>query len=157
MDVVFALQPIAKSIFLAGPTPRDDETPTWRPEALAILEELGFEGTVYVPESEDWAKHDSYDLQVDWEWAGIDASRIVVFWVPRDLSRNSEGEMKMPAFTTNVEFGLVARSGKGMLGFPAGAKKTSYLNRLAEKVGMPVYGSMRELLAAAVERARSSP
>lgn len=41
MNVIHALQPIPKSIFLAGPTPRDDETPTWPPEALEILRGLG--------------------------------------------------------------------------------------------------------------------
>ena len=36
MKTIFALQPLEKSIFLAGPTPRNPEVPSWRPEALAI-------------------------------------------------------------------------------------------------------------------------
>ena len=30
------------SLFLAGPTPRDDDVVSWRPEAVRILSELGF-------------------------------------------------------------------------------------------------------------------
>ena len=41
-----------KSIFLAGPTPRSLDVETWRKEAIRILEELGFDGIVYVPELE---------------------------------------------------------------------------------------------------------
>jgi hypothetical protein len=39
-----------KSIFLAGPTPRTPGIISWRKEACEILEELGFNGIVYVPE-----------------------------------------------------------------------------------------------------------
>jgi hypothetical protein len=46
MNVIHALHPIPKSIFLVGPTPRDEETPTWRHEALDILRGRGFKGTV---------------------------------------------------------------------------------------------------------------
>ena len=44
MQVVYAKQEFPESwsfaIFLAGPTPRDPEAPSWRPEALAWLERL---------------------------------------------------------------------------------------------------------------------
>ena len=39
-----------KSIFLAGPTPREKDIISWRNEAIKILENLGFDGIVYVPE-----------------------------------------------------------------------------------------------------------
>lgn len=51
MQVIHALQKLPKSIFLAGPTPRDKNTPSWRPQALEILRDMGFGGPVYVPES----------------------------------------------------------------------------------------------------------
>lgn len=152
MKVVYALQPIEKSIFLAGPTPRNETVPTWRPEALAALKRMGFDGTVYVPESHDWAKHDGYDDQIDWEWAGLDTARVIVFWVPRDLELDDKGEMKMPAFTTNVEFGLTAMGGKCMLGAPPDAPKTKYLKKLAVRVGMPFFNDLESLLAAAVAK-----
>jgi hypothetical protein len=152
MNVIHALQPIPKSIFLAGPTPRDEETPTWRPEAIDILRDLGFTGTVFVPENDSWSKHDRYDDQIVWEWEALKVSTAIVFWIPRDLSLNSKGQQKMPAFTTNVEFGLYARSGKCLLGSPAGAAKMSYLNALALECNVPLYSSLHEVLAAAVEK-----
>ena len=39
-----------KSIFLAGPTPRDVKILSWRIAAFKFLEENGFDGLVYVPE-----------------------------------------------------------------------------------------------------------
>lgn len=39
-----------KSIFLAGPTPRDEKIKSWRITACERLNELGFDGIVYVPE-----------------------------------------------------------------------------------------------------------
>ena len=39
-----------KSIFLAGPTPRGENAKSWRVDACKKLEELGFDGVVYVPE-----------------------------------------------------------------------------------------------------------
>lgn len=155
MKVVYALQPIGTSIFLAGPTPRDEDVDTWRPEALAILEELGYDGTVYVPESEDWKKHDRYDDQVEWEWQALDMGAVILFWIPRDLALTKKGEMKMPAFTTNVEFGLYARSGKCLLGAPENAAKMGYLRKLAKRTGMELHTGLRESLIAAVERTKT--
>ena len=39
-----------KSIFLAGPTPRGENITSWREEAVKILENLSFDGLVYVPD-----------------------------------------------------------------------------------------------------------
>ncbi|MNW13775.1 hypothetical protein D3C71_2118140 [compost metagenome] len=63
----------------------------------------------------------------------------------------------MPAFTTNVEFGLYARSGKCLIGSPAGTPKMSYLNALARECGIPVYAGLRDVLAAAVARTSLTP
>jgi hypothetical protein len=56
MNVVFADEPLEfrpPSLFLAGPTPRSAEVASWRPGALHILSELGFGGSVLVPERRD--------------------------------------------------------------------------------------------------------
>lgn len=147
MKPIFALEPLPKSIFLAGPTPRDEATPSWRPEALRILEELKFEGNVMVPEAADWAAHDHYDSQVGWEWEALETATAVVFWVPRNFER-------MPAFTTNVEFGLMVHSGKALLGYPPEAPKMRYLRLLGERYGVPCFYDLNTLLAAAVARTR---
>jgi hypothetical protein len=147
MTPVFALQPLPKSIFLAGPTPRDPATPSWRPEALRLLEALGLEGKVYVPETADWSAHAQYDGQIQWEWEALNAATVVAFWVPRDL-------VAMPALTTNVEFGLLVQSGKLVLGYPQDAPKMKYLARLAERHGAPVLHDLEATLRAAVEMTR---
>lgn len=148
MTPVFALQSLPKSIFLAGPTPRDPLTPSWRPEALAILEELGFEGHVYVPENANWQPHDQHEAaQVPWEWEALNAATVVAFWVPRDLAT-------MPALTTNVEFGCYANSGKCVLGYPRSAAKMRYLDRLAQRFQVPVLDGLRATLEAAVAKTK---
>lgn len=146
MQVVFALQPLPKSIFLAGPTPRDPSVPSWRPEAIRILEELKFDGHVFVPEADDWASHDNYDGQIKWELRGLDRASVIVFWVPRDIKT-------MPAFTTNVEFGLYIKSGKVVVGWPKDTPKTGYLEHHAIKQGLPIHETLRETLEAAVLKA----
>lgn len=146
MRVTYALQPLPKSIFLAGPTPRSIEVPSWRPEAVRMLrEDLRFDGTVFVPESADGKPHNEYDHQISWEWEAINQATIVVFWVPRELAT-------MPAFTTNVEFGYLAASGKVVLGAPPDAKKMGYLKALAHRHNIPVWDTLWDTLAEAVYR-----
>lgn len=146
MNVTYALQPLTKSIFLAGPTPRSEQTSSWRPDAIEILrDQLGFEGTVFVPEAKDGKPHNEYDHQVTWEWEALNQASIVVFWVPRQLA-------VMPAFTTNVEFGFLVSSGKLVLGAPEDAPKMTYLRALAARYSVPVFGTLIETLAEAVSR-----
>lgn len=150
MTPVFALQPLPKSIFLAGPTPRDASAQSWRPEALAILETLGFDGQVFIPENATWLPHDTHeDGQVPWEWEALSLATVIVFWVPRVLDH-------MPALTTNVEFGLFANSGKVVLGYPQTAAKMKYLDRLAQRFHVPVFDSLHATLMAAVAQTRQS-
>lgn len=146
MKVIYALQPLQKSIMLLGPTPRDDNTESWRPEALEMLRELGFNGTVLVPESETWGRHDAYDQQVKWEWEALEQATVALFWVPRDLN-------SMPAFTTNVEFGLTVKNGRTLLGFPKDTPKMGYLKALADRYRVPVYDDLQHLLSAGVSMA----
>lgn len=147
--VVFAMDTIGKSIFLAGPTPRSDDVSSWRPEAISVIEALDFNGRVFVPESSDWRQRDNYDGQVAWEWEALNAATVVVFWIPRDMDT-------LPGFTTNVEFGYLAASGKALLGFPSDAPKTKYLEDLAIRHCVPVFHSLKDLLAAAVVKANSN-
>jgi len=110
-------------IFLVGPTPRESGVPSWRPEALRILERLGYAGLVLVPEPEDgiWPEH--FLDQVEWEHQGLQAASTfgcVAAWVPRELE-------KLPGSTTNVEFGLYVGCGRFVYGRPEKAPKTGYL------------------------------
>jgi 8-oxo-dGTP pyrophosphatase MutT (NUDIX family)/nucleoside 2-deoxyribosyltransferase len=130
MQVIYAQEEFpkkfTKSIFLAGPTPRDENIQSWRTEALDILQKLNYDGVVFVPEPRDSKWEKEYDKQVDWERKCLDAADCIVFWIPRDLET-------MPAFTTNVEFGLYLSSGKIVAGAPKDAPKNTYLQYTASK------------------------
>lgn len=147
MKTVYALQELPKSIFLAGPTPRSKDVGSWRPEALRMLKQMKFEGNVYVPECEDWLAHEHYDNQLTWEWEALSISTVVIFWVPRDLET-------MPAFTTNVEFGLTVASGKAILGFPEDAPKMKYLAALGSRYNVWISHTLEETVRMAVWRAQ---
>jgi hypothetical protein len=130
MNIVYADQPVDvphPSIFLAGPTPRAPEVLSWRPEAIALLDSLGYCGTVLVPERRGgWHRGDYLD-QVEWEFAGLEGCSVIVFWVPRDVTT-------LPGFTTNVEFGRYVGSGRCVYGRPERAPHTRYLDWLFMKL-----------------------
>lgn len=112
-----------KSIFLAGPTPRSDDIASWRLEACSILEKLGFDGVVYIPEFSSWKPKTEYVDQAEWERESLTEATVILFWIPRDLK-------DMPAFTTNVEFGYWLHTGKVIYGRPDNAVKVKYLDWL---------------------------
>lgn len=116
-----------KSIFLAGPTPRNNGVKSWRPIAIQLLKDLGFDGEVFSPESKTGTFGDlDYKEVIDWELEHLDRSSIILFWIPRELTN-------MPAFTTNVEFGYHLKTGKVIYGRPDDAPKNRYLDYLFEK------------------------
>jgi hypothetical protein len=85
-----------------------------------------------------------YPNQVEWEFAGLEGSTVVAFWVPRDLET-------LPGFTTNVEFGRYVGSGRCTYGRPDHAPKTRYLDWLYEKLnGRRPHGTLRETMEAAL-------
>lgn len=155
MQVLYAHEklkkPVTQSIFLAGPSPRGKEQYNWRPEALRLLRDIGFEGTVFIPlpRNGQWSR--DYDGQIEWELKHLEMASIIVFWIPRDLEA-------LPAFTTNVEFGLYVKSGKIVLGFPEGTPKMRYLEYVGKKNNVSVYHTIEETLRSAIEiLSNSSP
>jgi len=122
-----------KAIFLAGPTPRDDKSQSWRPAAIEELKSQGYDGVVFSPEC-DFTKRD-YTDQVEWENNCLNFADCILFWVPRSID--------MPAFTTNVEYGEWMKSGKCVLGFPKDAEKMRYLETKAKDHFVPVSDSLK--------------
>jgi len=119
-----------KSIFLAGPTPRKESVVSWRPQAIKILKKLGFNGTVYIPEFKIFKNphQDSEEIGkiFSWEHEGLNESNVIAFWVPRDL-------IDMPAFTTNVEFGLFLHTNNVIYARPEDAPNNIYLDWLYKR------------------------
>lgn len=136
-----------KSIFLAGPTPREKDTISWRNEAIKILEELKFDGIVYVPEYSTWKPKADYTDQAMWERMGLTESTVIAFWIPRHLP-------DMPAFTTNVEFGYWLHSKKVVYGRPNDATKIKYLDWLYKlDYNEEPITNLKELLQVSVAKA----
>lgn len=135
MQLVYATEKIDatnwNSVFLAGPTPRDQSVSSWRPEAIQVFTDLKFDGALYIPEPRAGDFSHDYEDQADWEHLGISNAGVVLFWVPRDITGG------MPAFTTNVEFGWVVRMAyeennpqRVFYGRPDGADRCRYLDWL---------------------------
>ncbi len=157
MHVVYARQEppgvVRTSVFLAGPTPRDPSTPSWRPEALRLLAEMpeSVDLVVYVPEPEDgvWTSH--YDEQRAWELRFLQSADLILFYVPRDLTvlPGTVDRPKMAALTTNVEWGKFYNSGRAVLAYPANVPHLRYLVADAQDEGVPVFSgdsALREAL-----------
>lgn len=147
----------SKSIFLAGPSLRpeqEDEMESWRKAALDILRDKGFDGVVFCPENKDGKFHEDFDYedQVSWEEKYLNVADCIVFWVPRNLDLDDKGNPKLPAFTTNVEFGAWADSGKIVFGAPPEAPKNDYLKHYAKQYNAPVGSSLTETLEDALAK-----
>jgi hypothetical protein len=156
MNILYALEEIPKklsrSIFLAGPTPREANVKSWRPEALKILKDLGYDGTVYIPEYKSGPKGQNFsaDAQIKWERLAMQSADIILMWVPRELK-------DMPAFTTNVEFGLYCDSGRLVFGYPKNAPKMDYLGWTAKEKKIQIHNDLNSLCKEAINKTSSSP
>lgn len=136
-----------KSIFLAGPTPRNESVVSWRTEACKKLKELGFDGVVYVPEYSTWKPKADYTEQAMWERMALTEATVILFWIPRCLP-------DMPAFTTNVEFGYWLHTNKVIYGRPDDAEKIKYLDWLYElDYHEAPYNDFNKLLENAIKKA----
>src|SRR3989338_7360146 len=133
-----------KSLFLAGPTPRDKSVPSWRPEALRLLEEASYDGVVFVPENRGGTVKVDYTGEVEWEERCLNFADVVLFWVPREMKT-------MPALTTNVEWGVWHDSGKAVLGAPSDAPSVRYLRYYAKKFSVPQAETLEETVRLALD------
>ena len=149
---------VTKSIFLAGPTPRNkQEVTSWRPDAIKLLEDMGYDGVVFVPEDRKGEYKLEYDDQIGWEEKYLNLADCIVFWVPRDLTPDTKGFPKMAAFVTNVEFGHWYDSGKIVFGAPEDAQKVGYLEHYSEKFKVPMAKTLTETLENAMAMVENGP
>lgn len=154
INVVMAREDIPQglSVFLAGPTATAGSgVPSWRPDALAELEQQWPREeplTVLSPESRGGIRADRYEDQFRWELEARHAATVVLFWIPRHV-------VKLPGFTTNVEFGHdIGRGRLLVLGCPPDCpnpERNRYLIALANAAGAPVRTTLRETVATAIE------
>ncbi|MFD4830097.1 nucleoside 2-deoxyribosyltransferase domain-containing protein [Streptomyces uncialis] len=159
--LVMAREPLpapGPSVFLAGPTPRlGGPVDSWRPAAVAELTNqwrgTGTERlTILSPESSGGRRAAHYDDQVAWETEARATATAILFWIPRDLTH-------MPGFTTNVEFGLDAGTGRAVLGVPPDCpnpERNRYLVFVARRHGVPVHTTLSETATAALALVQAS-
>lgn len=146
MKIIFAKEKIVnsgKTIFLAGPSPRNTGHLSWRIEAIELFKDNNFKGTLLVPEDREKRTEAEFNYidQIEWEDEGLHKADIIIFWIPRDLE-------KFPGFTTNIEWGVWTQKApeKLVLGSPANAPKMGYLNYYADKLDIPRFDTLDEII-----------
>lgn len=130
-----------RSIFLAGPTPRDN-SPSWRIEACELLKD--FDDVIFIPEYKNNIQRD-YDEQMKWELNAMKRSDIILFWFEAEKEH-------MPALTTRVELGYQLHSGKVIFGAPANAYKSTYIEKLATQYNIKIHRTLDEVIMEARNR-----
>lgn len=135
---------ILKSIFLAGPSPRNEEVYDWRNDAIKVLESIKYNGTVFIPiprntfykkeKNNKW----TYYNQIEWECECRNIADIVLYWIPRSN--------KLPGLTTNIEFGEDLKSGKVIYGRPSNAMSCRYLDVRAEEQKIEIHETLEETI-----------
>lgn len=136
-----------KSIFLAGPSPRNKKVISWRKEAIEILKELRFDGIVYIPEPRNGEYPENYINQIEWEEEALNKANCILFWIPRDLK-------ELPGYTTNDEWGYWKGKSpeKLVLGVPDNSPKTKYQIYYAKKYNIPFSENLKETIINALKK-----
>jgi len=149
INLVYAKEEVissCKSIFLAGPSPRNNIDKSWRKEAIKIFKKNNFDGTIFIPEYRI-NNQESFDYidQIEWEEEALNAADIILFWIPRDMTT-------FPGFTTNIEWGYwtAKKPSKLLLGSPDNTPKMAYLNYYADKLEIPKFNDLNDIIKYAI-------
>ena len=159
MNLIYTLEREIESkpsIFLSGPTYRSVNMPEdpkpWREEAVKYLEELEFDGNVFIPEYRDnvqpadW----THSRQVDWEVNYLSKVDVILMWIPRDMKY-------LPGMVTNIEFGEWLKSGRLICGAPETAERNQYLMERCVRVGVKWLTDLKSLCQEAIIMTRNNP
>jgi hypothetical protein len=151
MQIIYSQQTtpkeLTKSIFLAGCTPRTEDIISWRKEAVKFLEQIEYDGVVFIPEFKDGKPQENldYSAQIEWEEKCLNMSDVILFYIPRN---NTD----MLGLTTNDEYGVWKKSGKVVLAIPDDSYKTRYQEYYAKKYNVPVFNKLTDGLLECVEQ-----
>ncbi|MEU2433695.1 nucleoside 2-deoxyribosyltransferase domain-containing protein [Streptomyces sp. NPDC007861] len=136
----------AAAVYLCGPTPTDPAVPSWRPDAVTALR-TAWHGmgllTVFLPEPAPGSAYPAYPDQIAWEEEAMRRSDVVLFWIPRDMTR-------LPGLVSNIKWGAWCDSGRAVLGAPPQAERMAYLLHFADALGVPVERTVPAAVGAAL-------
>lgn len=147
-----------KTVFLAGPTVRGNQThlKSWRPDAIYFFSAYGFDGNIIIPEFSNPTVSDKYryDLPV-WEFEGLRRCGVIMFWIPRTR--------ELIGLTTNYEIGYWTAKdrNKVIYGRPDDAYRINYCDIMwvedgkfnaTQKFDFPIYNTLEKTVRAAIER-----
>ena len=120
---------VNQSIFLAGPSPRQEQYDSWREDMIFSLEQAGFDGHIYIPIAfnRELKGEDSYINQIAWEEEARERADVILFWVDRNIEEGFLG------LTTNTEFGMDLATSKVFYGRPDSSDKVRYLDKMYQK------------------------
>ena len=142
MDLVYSgdsYQKLKKSIFLAGPTPRDKDVLSWRGEAIELFLKHGFDGTLVIPEemNKPYYENENNYEEIKWDLKALMDSDVVMMWMPRGSD--------MLGLSSNVEFGYLLNKGNMIYGRPNEAFRCELLDYLyKEKLGREYADSLEK-------------
>ena len=121
------------TIFLAGPTVRGHQPhlTSWRFEAIELLKEKNFKGSVVVPEFTSKIESDKGKEWIPlWEFNGLKRADCILFWIPRTKDEIVDGKIQtgLIALTTNFELGywIAKEMDKVAYGHPIDAYRIGY-------------------------------
>lgn len=133
-------QEITCTLFLMGPSAQGTHAaaPSWRREALGMLDSFGFSGEVFVPELRKGACGIETCAQASWEEAAQHQSDRILVWLPGTAANDEWGYWKSrdPA--------------RLILGVPPDTPHVRCPQLAAEKLGIPHFSTLEETCRAAV-------
>ena len=150
MNIVYSNQPLPddfkKTIFLAGPTSRENGITKWRKDSIEVFKKLKYEGVVFIPEIRNGIFNNKYEEQIKWETEMLKQSDCILFWIDRKYS---------DGFTTNVEWGMYCKSGKAVIGFPKDSEKNRYIEMQCKNyLNLEVKYDLKNLIEDAIKMAK---
>ena len=153
MQLVFMGEPypqkVEKMLFLAASALHEGKlSSSWRIAAIQLLEQLGYDGIVYIPENREGCPTTAaldYEARVKWTRGALMRSDVIVFWLSEDLK-------SMPNIVMGVELGWLMQSGRIVLGAPLETGEIRALQIYAREFHVPYYRELSEALHEAVNR-----
>lgn len=152
MQLVFVGEPypqnVEKMLFLADSTFQQDKlNSSWRIDAIQLLEQLGYDGIIYLSEEREGSPGSTFlddEAKVRWTRGALMRSDVIVFGLPEDLKGP-------PDIVMGVELGWLMESGRIILAMPS-EREARNLHLYIQQFAVPYYTQLSDALHEAVKR-----